>query len=177
MLAVLHVFAVGLEDTRVGARLRKNFAQHFQIETERGAQAKSFSQSGGVDVHHHVDERFYFCGFAGSADEPDLCGKLLEDRLGFSECFLGSAAHQIKLPFARLGNARGHARLECLRACVFCQFFDLDVNLRRDRCAIYEELAACVDQQIIARSAENRSHCVVVGDNSEDHVRSRGNFR
>jgi len=40
VLAVLHVFTVGLEHARGGAGLRENFSQHFQIKTERRGRAR-----------------------------------------------------------------------------------------------------------------------------------------
>src|SRR5947199_5040416 len=42
VVAVLHVFAVGHEHSRRGAGLRKNFAQHFQIEPARSTDAEAF---------------------------------------------------------------------------------------------------------------------------------------
>ncbi len=80
VLAVLHIFAVGFEHARVGASLRKNFAQHLQIETERGAESETFGQAGRVDIHHHVDERFHFRGFARLADESHGRSKLFQNR-------------------------------------------------------------------------------------------------
>ena len=46
----------------------------------------------------------------------NLGGELFRNRLGFSERAFGSSAHQIELPFARLGDARSHACFERLRA-------------------------------------------------------------
>ena len=41
MVAILHVFAVGLEHARGRAGLRKDLAQHFQIQTKRHAKPES----------------------------------------------------------------------------------------------------------------------------------------
>ena len=65
VIAVLHVFAIGLENARVGAGLGENFAQHGEIKPERGTEAEAFREPGGVDVHDHVDERLHFRGLAG----------------------------------------------------------------------------------------------------------------
>ena len=66
VIAVLHVLAVGLQHARVGAGLGKDFAQHGEIEPERVAQAETFGEAGGVDVHHHVDQRLHLRGLARS---------------------------------------------------------------------------------------------------------------
>ena len=55
MIAILHIFAVRLENARSGPGLGKDFTQHGQIETERFAQAEAFREARGVDVHHHVN--------------------------------------------------------------------------------------------------------------------------
>ena len=34
-----------------------------QVETESGAEAKTFGKPGSVDVHHHVNQRFHLGGF------------------------------------------------------------------------------------------------------------------
>ena len=51
-----------------GAGLREHFAQHREIESERVAKSETLGQAGGVDVHHHVDERFHLRRFARLAD-------------------------------------------------------------------------------------------------------------
>ena len=77
VLAILHIFAVGFQHAGGSACLRKNLSQHFQIQTERRAQCQSLCQPRGVDVHHHVDERFHFCGFASVADQAHFRTNLL----------------------------------------------------------------------------------------------------
>src|ERR1700682_5172994 len=42
VVVVLHVLAVGLQDARIGAGLREDFAQHRQIQSERFAEAETF---------------------------------------------------------------------------------------------------------------------------------------
>ena len=73
--------------------------------------------------------------------------------------------------------------LEAMHASSVCapaflrQFFNVDMHLRRDRRAINEQFAARVHQQIVAASAENLPHRVVIGHDSEDHVRFCRHFR
>jgi hypothetical protein len=50
VLAVLHIFAIGLEHGRVCPGLGKNFSQHRQVETESGAEAQTFREPSSVDV-------------------------------------------------------------------------------------------------------------------------------
>jgi hypothetical protein len=69
VLAILHIFTIGFQYTGGCACLGKNLPQHFQIEAERRTKGKSLRQPGGVDVHHHVDERFYLCRLASLADK------------------------------------------------------------------------------------------------------------
>ena len=83
VVAVLHVFAVGLEHARIGAGLGKDFAQHREIEPERVAEAEAFGESGGVDVHHHVDERLDLRRLAGAADVAQR-RRSASRRIGFS---------------------------------------------------------------------------------------------
>ena len=45
VVAILHVFAVGLQDARGGAGLRENFAQHREIEPERVAQTQALRRA------------------------------------------------------------------------------------------------------------------------------------
>ena len=85
VVAVLHVFAVGFEHARVCAGLLRNFAQHRQIKPERVAEAETFGEPGGVDVHDHVNQRLHLGGFACFSDEANLGGKLFQNRFGFSE--------------------------------------------------------------------------------------------
>src|SRR5207244_7536271 len=53
VVAVLHIFAIGFQDARRRAGLRKDFTERFQIKSKRVAQRESFGKAGGVDVHHH----------------------------------------------------------------------------------------------------------------------------
>ena len=39
-----------------------------EIKPERVTQPEPFGQAGGVDVHHHVDERFHFRRFSRLPD-------------------------------------------------------------------------------------------------------------
>jgi hypothetical protein len=50
VLAVLYIFAIGLEHGRVCPGLGKNFSQHRQVETESGAEAQTFREPSSVDV-------------------------------------------------------------------------------------------------------------------------------
>ena len=177
MLAVLYIFTIGFEYTRGRAGLRKYLSQHFQIKTERRAQGEPFCQSRSIDIHDHVNERFYLSRFASFPDKADDRTKFFQNRFGFSESVFASAAHQIKRAFARLRNARGHARFERFRASFSGQLFDLDMDLRRDGGAINKEPAARVNQQIVTASCKDVSHRVVVTHDSKDHVRFRSNFR
>src|SRR5437773_8405821 len=90
--------------TRRRAGLRKDFAERFQIESKRVAERESFGQAGGVDVHHHVDQRFHFRGFARFTNETHRRRQLPKHRFCFPEGRLGPAAQQIKFPFAFLGS-------------------------------------------------------------------------
>ena len=93
MLAVLHVFAIGLQNARSGAGFGKNFAQHGEIEPERVAQAKTFRQASGIDVHHHVDQRFYLRRFASFPDVANSFAKLFQNWLGGAKRLLFAPAH------------------------------------------------------------------------------------
>ncbi len=93
------------------------------------------------------------------------------------ECLFVPAAHQVKFSFTRLRNARGHASFERFSAGTVREFFNVDVDLWRDRSAINEELSARVHEQVIAGCCENCSHCVIVCHDGENHVRRRSNFR
>ena len=65
---------------RVRAGLAKDFANIFRINAQRRAEGESFGQTCGVDVHDHVDQRFHLGGFTRLANEPNMRGKLFEDR-------------------------------------------------------------------------------------------------
>ena len=144
---------------------------------ERGAEPEAFGQTGGVDVHDHVDQRFHLGGFACFADEANLGGKLFQNRFGFSERVFVSAAHQVELAFARLRDARRHACFERLRTGFVGQLFDLHMHFGRDRGAVDEQFAARVDQQIVASSGKDLPHRVVIRHHGEDHVGRCRDFR
>jgi hypothetical protein len=93
MFAILHVFAVGLQDARIGAGLRKNFAEHREVKAERLAEAEAFREAGGVDVHDHVDERFDVRGLAGGSDVTHRSRELFENRFGAIVRFAFAAEH------------------------------------------------------------------------------------
>ena len=55
VVAVLHVLAVGLEDTGTSASLPEDFAEHGEVQTQGVAKAEAFGEGGGVGVHDHID--------------------------------------------------------------------------------------------------------------------------
>ena len=88
VIAVLHVFAISLQNARRRAGLSEDFAQHREIEPERVTQPQTFGQAGGVDVHDHVDERFHFRRFARLADVTNGRAEFFQNRLRAREVFL-----------------------------------------------------------------------------------------
>ena len=93
VFAVLHIFAVRLQNARGRTGFRKNFTQHCKVKTHRVAQTKTFGEAGGVDVHHHVDQRFYFRRFTRFADVANGLAKFFQNGLRCAKRFLISAAH------------------------------------------------------------------------------------
>ena len=64
MIASDHVFAVGLKHTRIRTGLREDLHQQFQIEAQCLAHAQSLGKTGGIDVHHHIDQGLHLSRFA-----------------------------------------------------------------------------------------------------------------
>ena len=82
MLTVLHVLTVGFQHLGVSTSLRKYLAQHGKIQSQRVSQSQAFGKPCGIDVHHHVDERFDLRRFAG---RPDVLIELLSfSRIGLA---------------------------------------------------------------------------------------------
>ena len=96
--------------------------------------------------------------------------KLFQNRFGRSKRLFRSAAHQIERAFARLRDARCHAGFERLRAGLFGEFFDFDVNRGRDRRAVDEQFSARVHQQIVAGAGKNLPHRRIIGHDGENDV-------
>src|SRR5581483_7902381 len=96
---------------------------------------------------------------------------------GVAKCLFCPPTHQIKFSFTGLGNTGGHARLERLCPREVRQLLNFDVHLRRNRRAIYEELASRVHQQIVITSSEYVSHRRVIGHDGENNVRFRSYLR
>jgi hypothetical protein len=65
VLAVLHVFAVGLEHARGGAGLRENFSQHFQIKTERRGRARVLIPFFAIERISRAEQRRLLFGDRG----------------------------------------------------------------------------------------------------------------
>ena len=86
VVAVLHVLAVGLEHAGVGAGLRKHFAEHGEIKPERGSEAETLGESGGVDIHDHVDQSLHLRGLAGGADVAERNAEIFEGGFRALEC-------------------------------------------------------------------------------------------
>ena len=93
VVAVLHIFAIGFQDARRRAGLRKDFTERFQIKSKRVAQRESFGKAGGVDVHHHVDQCFHFCRLTRFTNKTHRRRQLAKHRFCFPEGRLGPAAH------------------------------------------------------------------------------------
>ena len=93
VLAVLHVFAVRLQNARGRAGLQKKLRATWSDQAQRVAQAKTFGKAGGVDVHYHVDQRLYLGRFARFADVTNGCTEFFQNRLRGTKGFLVTAAH------------------------------------------------------------------------------------
>ena len=158
VVAVAHVLAVGLEHAGVGAGLRENFHHRVQVEAKRVGQAQPLCQPGGVDIHHHVDQRLNLGRLAGSADIALVERYFSEQLLDLVVGRLVAAEHQVQRAIARLGDAGGHAALERLRAGGLGQALDLHVHRRADRCAVDEYTALGSGQQAVALAGEDRVH-------------------
>ena len=81
---------------------------------------------------------------------------------------------------ARLGDARSHASLKRVSPCGEGGFFHIEMTLRRDRGAIYENLASGVSQQVIGPAAietKNGPHCSVIGHNRDNDIAEIGDLR
>ena len=181
VIAFLHVFAISFEDAGVGSGLGEHFAKHFEIVAEGRAQAQSFGQSGGVDVHDHVDKGFDFGGGTGRADVAHGAAELGEERFDFLKGFFLAAAHEVKCALLRLGNAGGHAGFDGCGAGFFGSRFDFDVGFWGDCGAVDENLAFGVLKQAavdVADFSDGKDfiHCRVVGDDGENDVCKAGQF-
>ena len=174
VVAVLHVLAVGLEDLRVGARLGKHFAQHGEIEPERGAEAEALGKTGGVDVHDHVDEGFYLGGLAGGADVTKGGAEVFENGLDSIEGGALAGAHQIERSVTGLGNGRSHTALQADGADGAGAALDLYVDLGCERGAVDEGLALGAKKQRVAGLAEDGELGGIVSDDRDDHISGGG---
>src|SRR5438067_11482464 len=112
MFAVLHVFAVRLQNARGRAGFRKNFAQYCKIKAHRVAQAKTFGKAGSIDVHYHVDQRLYLGSFPRFPEVTDGFPKFFQNRLRGTKRLLITPAHPIKVTIARLRDTRCQSRYE-----------------------------------------------------------------
>ena len=50
-----HILGICFQYAGVGPGLGKDFANHIEVEPQGIGNAESFSQGGGIDVHHHID--------------------------------------------------------------------------------------------------------------------------
>ena len=144
---------------------------------ERVAEAEPFGQPRGIDVHHHVDERFDLRGAPRLADVLQRCAHLLKHRLEPLVGLAPAADHQVERAVARLRNRAGHAGLQRFRAGCLREPFDLDVRLRRDRRAVDEEFSGGVGKQRVFGRRKDLVHRRVVGHDRDDDVGERGDAR
>jgi hypothetical protein len=93
VIAVLHIFAVCLQNAGRSSGLRKHFAQHGEIEAKRIPKAETFREASRVDVHHHVNQRFHFRGLSRLSDVTQRRAQFLQDRFRAPEVFFAPAAH------------------------------------------------------------------------------------
>ena len=175
VVAVLHVFAIGLEDLGISARLGKHFAQHGEIEPERGAEAEALGKTGGVDVHDHVDEGFYLGGLAGGADVTKGGAEIFENGLDSIEGGALAGAHQIERSVTGLGNGRSHTALQADGADGAGAALDLYVDLGCEGGAVDEGLALGSKKQRVAGLAEDGELRGVVSDDGDNHIGGGGN--
>ena len=170
VVAVLHVLAIGFEDAGVGTGLRKNFAQHGEIKPKGGSKSEAFGKSGGIDIHHHVDERLHLRRLTRGSDVAQGNTKVLKCRFGALESCIRASGHEIQGSFAGLGDARRHAGFERFGTGLVCEGLDIEVNLRRDGGAVDEKFASGSNKQAIALFGEDGSHGLVVGHDSHNHA-------
>ena len=88
-----HIFAVSFQHAAVGPGLAEDFTDNAEIQSEGIGEAKAFGETGGIDVHHHIQQRLELGGAAGGADVFVGDGQGAQHGLGAVEGFLGTGAH------------------------------------------------------------------------------------
>ena len=171
-----HVGPIGFEHPGVRAGLAEHFADHVKIMTQRIGQAQAFGEPGGVDVHHHVDQRLHFRGTTWSTDEPAVEAHLSNHRQQLVVSTFIACKHEVELAFAGMADGGGHAGLDRARPGGAGGGAHFPVDGGAERGAVDEHLAGGMDQEVVAFRQENRAHGVVVSHDSEDHVRGGGDI-
>ena len=174
VVPVLHVFAISSQDPGVGTCLGKNLAQEGEIKAKRSSETETFGESGGVDIHDHVDECLDLSGLARCTNVAERVAKILEDRFRPLECRERSAGHQIESSLAGLGDAGGHAGLERIRTCRVGEGLDITMDFWRDSGAVHKKLTGGADEEAIAALGKDRSHGLVICHDRDDDAGQLG---
>ena len=170
MIALLHVFAIGLQHPRIGSRLREHFAEHSQVQAHGCPQAQPFGEACCVNVHHHVHQGLDLCGGARGPNVAPRSRQLGQDRLGALACALLACRHQIQCPLASLSNAGRHAGFHTLSAHSLRPGFHHHMGGGTHGRTVNEQFSCSPFEQAVAFLSKQRLHRVIVRDHCQDHV-------
>ena len=177
MIPLLHVLAVGHQDTRTCSGLRENLAHHSEIESKGVSKAQAFRERGRVHVHHHVHQRFDLPRSARLAHIPHGAAEEPQQRLCPIIGLWPPAAHQVQGPFAGLHNARSHARFQRRPTPRLHPTLHLPMHRRTHRGAVDKKFSGSPFQQAVWRLPENLKHRCVIAHHRDHHVSRCRYFR
>ena len=177
MITFLHVFAIGFQHPGIGSGLRKDFAEHPQVQTQGLPQAQPLGKACGVDVHHHVDQRLDLCGRASSPDVTPGSRQLGQDGLSPFARALFPSGHQVQGPLASLGDTGRHAGLNTLSAHRLSSGFHHHVGGGTDGCTVDEQFPRGAFEQAVPFLSKQRLHRGIVRNHRKDHIGQGGHCR
>lgn len=177
VIPVFHILAVGCEHAGIRSGLGKHFHYHVEVELQRTGESETFRESGGVDVHDHVNERLDLGRFAGGTNVTEqfsLIAQFDENVLHLVKRGGRAGAHQVERAVSSLRDARRHTGFERFGLRLLCELADLHMHGRRNGCAINENASFCAVEQTVALGRKDFPHGFVVRDHGENDIRQFG---